>query len=177
MSLTAPDNPGYKWWVVLLYGILSVILGVFFFTRPGLTMVSVVFTLGIYWLVAGVVGLFDMFQDRTAWGWKLFSSVIGIIAGLLVVSRPLWATLVVPTVYVIIVGVWGMMMGVIMLIAAFKGAGWGAGIMGALGVLLGLFLMWNPLAAALTLPWVLGVFALVGGIINIYMSFKIKSAS
>ena len=177
MTLTASNTPSSKWWVLLLYGILSVILGIFFFTSPGLTMVSVVFVLGIYWLVTGIIGLFDMFQDHTAWGWKLFFSVLGIIAGLLVISRPLWATLVVPTVYVIVLGVWGMIMGIIMLISAFKGAGWGAGIMGVLGVMLGLFLMWNPLAAAMALPWVLGIFALVGGIINIFMAFKVKGAS
>jgi len=177
MTLTTPNTPSNKWWAVLLYGILSVILGIYFYTSPALTMMSVVFVLGIYWLVTGIIGLFDMFQDRTAWGWKLFFSVVGIVAGLMVISRPLWATLVVPTAYVIVLGVWGMIMGVIMLISAFKGAGWGAGIMGALGVMLGLFLMWNPLAAALALPWVLGIFAMVGGIINIFMAFKIKSAS
>lgn len=177
MTLTASNNPSSGWWVVLLYGILAVILGIFFFTSPGLTMLSVVFVLGIHWLVTGVIGLFHMFQDRTAWGWKLFFSVLGIVAGLLVISRPLWATLVVPTAYVIFLGVWGMIMGFIMLISAFKGAGWGAGIMGVLGILLGLFLMWNPLAAALTLPWVLGSFALVDGIINIFLAFMIKSAS
>ena len=107
----------------------------------------------------------------------MFFSVLGIVAGLLVISRPLWAALVVPTAYVIFLGVWGMIMGFIMLISAFKGAGWGAGIMGVLGILLGLFLIWNPLAAALTLPWVLGSFALVDGIINIFLAFMIKSAS
>ncbi len=177
MTLTAPNTPSSKWWVVLLYGILSVILGIFFFTSPGLTMMSVVFVLGIYWLITGIIGLFDMFQDRTAWGWKLFFSVIGIMAGLLVISRPLWATLVVPTIYVIVLGIWGMTMGFIMLISAFKGAGWGAGIMGVLGIFLGLFLIWNPLAAALALPWVLGIFSLSGGLVNIFMAFKIKSAS
>ncbi len=175
MTLTSSNTPGNQWWVVLLYGILSVILGVILFVQPGLAMVSIVFVLGIYWLVTGIIGLFDMFQDRTAWGWKLFFSILGIVAGLLVISRPLWATMVVPTAYVIILGVWGMIMGIIMLISAFKGAGWGAGIMGVIGIFLGLFLIWNPFAAALALPFVLGAFALAGGIINIFMAFKIRS--
>ncbi len=174
MTMASSNAPSGKWWVVLLYGILSIVLGIFFFISPGLTLVSAVFALGLYWLATGIIGLFDMFQDRTAWGWKLFFSVLGIIAGLLVVSRPLWASLVVPTVYVIVLGVWGITMGSVMLISAFKGAGWGAGIMGALGIFLGLFLLWNPFAAALALPFVLGTFALVGGVINVYMAFKIK---
>lgn len=175
MTIASSNAPSGKWWVVLLYGILSIILGVFFFVSPGITLVSVVFALGIYWFVTGLIGLFDMFQDRTAWGWKLVFSALGIIAGLLVISRPLWAALVVPTAYVIVLGVWGIIMGIAMLISAFKGAGWGAGIMGILGIFLGLLLIWNPFAAALALPFVLGAFALVGGVINVYMAFKIKS--
>lgn len=166
-----------QWWIVLLYGILSVILGIYFFVSPGLTLVSVVFVVGVYWLVTGIIGLFDMFQDRTAWGWKLFFSVIGILAGLMVISRPLWAALVVPSIYVIIIAVWGLILGIGMLISAFKGAGWGTGIMGVLAIIMGFYLLSNPLAAVVVLPFVLGSFALIGGLVNIFLAFQLKSAS
>ncbi len=172
--MTAQFDSNSNWWIVLIYGILSVIVGFLFLFYPLTSLMAFVFVLGIYWLVTGIITLIHMFQDRTAWGWKLFSGVLGIIAGLLVISRPLWATIVVPTVYVIIIAIWGIFMGIIMLIAAFKGAGWGAGIMGALAIFLGIVLLANPLIAATALPFVFGAFALAGGIINLIAAFKMK---
>ncbi|HEY79506.1 MAG TPA: hypothetical protein G4O05_00315, partial [Caldilineae bacterium] len=163
-----------NWWIVLLYGALSIILGLFFLFYPLTSLVAFVFALGVYWLVSGIVTLIHMVQDRTAWGWQLFSGVLGIVAGLMVISRPLWAALVVPTIYVIIIAITGIFMGILLLIAAFKGAGWGAGIMGALTVILGIILWANPLIAAAALPWVFGVFTLLGGIINVFAAFKMK---
>jgi uncharacterized membrane protein HdeD (DUF308 family) len=49
--------------------------------------------------------------------------------------------------------------------SAFRGAGWGTGILGAISIFLGLVLMFNPLPGVIALPFVLGFAALVGGII------------
>ncbi len=173
MTMAQYDSSS-AWWVVLLYGILSIIVGLLFLVYPLSTLSAFVFVLGIYWLVTGIITLIHMFQDRTAWGWKLFSGALGILAGLLVISRPLWATIVVPTVYVIIIAIWGIIMGIFMLIAAFKGAGWGAGIMGALAIFLGIVLLGNPLIAATALPFVFGAFALAGGIVSLIAAFKMR---
>jgi len=164
------------WWIVFLYGIISIIVGLVFLLYPLSALSALVFVLGVYWLITGVIGLLDLFQDRTAWGWKLFSSILGIIAGFMVISRPLWATLIVPAVYVIVLAVWGLFMGIIMLVAAFKGAGWGTGIMGALTLFLALTLLGNPIIAGATLPWVFGFFSIFGGIVHLFMAFTIKGA-
>jgi len=170
----SPSDSSSNWWIVLLYGVLSIIVGLLFLFYPLSSLIAFVFVLGVYWLVSGIITLIHMFQDRTAWGWKLFSGILGIVAGLLVISRPLWATLVVPTVYVIVIAVMGIFMGTLMLISAFKGAGWGAGIMGIIAIFLGIVLLANPIIAAAALPWVFGIFALVGGIINLFAAFQMK---
>ena len=164
-----------KWWVPLVFGILSILLGVFFLVQPGITSAVVVKFLGFYWLITGVITLIHMFQDHTAWGWKLFAGVLGIIAGLLVIfSDPLMAAIGVGWAFTFVLGLWGIFMGIVMLISAFKGGGWGPGIMGVLAVILGIFLVWNPLAAALALPLVLGIFLIIGGIVLLIRAFKDK---
>jgi uncharacterized membrane protein HdeD (DUF308 family) len=67
-------------------------------------------------------------------------------------------------------------MGVIQLIEAFRGGGWGPGIIGGLSILFGILLLSNSVAATLVLPWVMGVFMLVGGIFAIIMAFRLKGA-
>lgn len=96
------------------------------------------------------------------WGWKLFIGILGIIAGFVVLDHVLLATFMVPTVAILVLGVEGIVMGVIYLIQAFQGAGWGAGILGVLTVsVFGIILVANPFIAALTLPWVLGIASIV----------------
>ncbi len=175
-TIASKENiPQSKWWVALVFGILSVLVGIFFLVQPGITSAVAAKILGIYWVIAGVISLVHMFQDHTAWGWKLFVGLLGIGAGLLILfTDPIAAMLGVGLALVLVLGFWAIFMGIVMLISAFKGAGWGTGIMGALAIFLGIILIWNPMAATLGLPLVIGIFAIIGGIINIYVAFKIK---
>jgi uncharacterized membrane protein HdeD (DUF308 family) len=174
-AATSENTPQEKWWVPLLFGILSVILGVFFLAKPGVTSIVAAKFIGIYWIVSGVIQLIHMFQDRTAWGWKLFMGIVSIIAGLfLVFAGPIEAVLGLGAAIIIIMGIWGLIMGISLLISAFKGAGWGAGVFGALAIFLGIILLSSPWGGALALPFVVGIFLIIGGIINIYQGFKMR---
>jgi uncharacterized membrane protein HdeD (DUF308 family) len=110
------------------------------------------------------------------WGWLLFSGILGIIAGLVVLHHPLLATIVVLNVVVIILGIEGLVMGAIGLYQAFSGAGWGTGILGALSIIVGLILLFNIYAASAVLPYVIAVFLIVGGIAAIFYSFRLRKA-
>lgn len=65
-------------------------------------------------------------------------------------------------------------MGVIKLIMAFKGEGWGAGILGVLSIIFGLILLSQPVIGAAALAYVLGIFGIIGGIFAIVIAFKLK---
>lgn len=162
------------WWVVLIEGIAALILGILLLVSPGTTTVVLIQFLGIYWFIIGIIDIVRIFIDRTAWGWKLFSGIIGILAGLAIIQYPLWATLLVPTVMVWLFGFFGIVIGVIGLIQAFQGAGWGAGILGVLSILFGILLVLNPVAGALTLPFIFGILGIVGGVAAIIMAFRLK---
>src|SRR5690606_24335857 len=81
------------------------------------------------------------------WGWLLLGGALGIIAGLLVLQHPLWSAILVPTVVVIYLGIYGIVIGVIHLAEAARGGGWGIGVLGVLGIALGALLLLSPLAA------------------------------
>jgi uncharacterized membrane protein HdeD (DUF308 family) len=168
------EKQNIPWWVVLLQGIAAVILGVLLLTKPGMTMVVVVQLIGIYWFVAGIFQIVAIFIDHTQWGWKLFSGILGIIAGMIIIKHPLWSPIMLTSVLIIVLGIEGLIIGVINLIQAFKGGGWGVGILGALSILIGLVLLANVLLAAFSVPWVLGVLGIVGGIIAIIYSFRLR---
>jgi len=170
-EVTAPLIP---WWLVLLQGIAALIIGIFLLTSPGITMAILIQFLGIYWLVSGIFSIIAIFIDSSGWGWKLFSGILGIIAGIIIIQNPLWSTILVQAVLVIVLGIQGIIIGIIGLIQAFQGAGWGAGILGALSIVFGLILLFNTLLAVSILAYVLGIFGIVGGILAIIAAFRLK---
>lgn len=173
-TIDRSEGVGVPWWLVLLQGIALIILGILFLTSPGMTSVVAVQFLGIYWLIAGIFGIVSIFIDRSSWGWKLFSGILGIIAGLIILQHPLWSPVVVGSVLVIVLAIQSILAGVIGLIMAFKGAGWGAGLLGAISIIIGIILLANIWVATISLPLVLGILALVGGVLSIIAAFQMK---
>jgi uncharacterized membrane protein HdeD (DUF308 family) len=91
-------------------------------TQPGATIVALTTFLGFYWLITGLLGLVQVFVDRsTPWLWSLLSGIVGILAGLFVLRHPLVAALTVPTMLVLILGVQGLVMGALQIVGGFKG--------------------------------------------------------
>ena len=163
------------WWLILLEGIALIILGFLMLTNTAQATLIFIQVLGIYWLIAGIFKIISIFLDHSMWGWKLFAGILGILAGIIVLNHPLWSPFVIGATLVIILGIQGLIFGAIGLYQAFKGAGWGTGILGALSIIFGLYLLFNIGAATFVLPWVLGILAIVGGIAAIVMAFRVKS--
>jgi uncharacterized membrane protein HdeD (DUF308 family) len=69
----------------------------------------------------------------------------------------------------------GLIMGVLEMIAGFKGGGIGAFILGVIYFLVGLLLLGSPLAAALALPVLFGVLLLAQGVALIVLAFRVRT--
>jgi uncharacterized membrane protein HdeD (DUF308 family) len=176
------ETKARPWGLLLIEGILAFVVGAILLWAPAKTKVEtyqlLVFFLGLYWVIAGILDIVHMFQDHSAWGWKLFIGIVSIIAGGYILMYPVAAGLVLPRIFVLVLGIWGLVYGIILLILAFRGGGWGAGILGVLGILFGLLLMANYMVPGmgLGLLWTAAVFGLVGGVILIVQAFRQRSA-
>jgi len=170
MALESRKAP---WWWGLISGIFNIIIGVLLLTIPVKTVITLVVALGIYWIVSGIFILVGMFIDHKGWGWKLFMGALSIIAGVVILRYPLMSAATIPSIIILLLGIQGIVTGIVGLIMAFKGGGWGAGILGALGIIFGIILVANYANPAfiVTLVWVAAIFAVVGGIFQIVMSF------
>ena len=82
------------WWLVLIEAILLIVIGIFLLVNPYQTFVSMIWVLGIYWLVRGVFQLVSLFWDRRMWGWKIFAGILGLIAGWIVIQNPVTSAVV-----------------------------------------------------------------------------------
>ncbi len=110
-----------------------------------------------------------MFIDRQAWGWKLLTGVISIIAGFYILRYPLISALTIPALAILFLGIQGLVVGAVSLFMAFKGGGWGSAIMGVLSLIFGFVLIGNfaNLTSIVSLVWIVAVFSLAGGAIQI----------
>jgi uncharacterized membrane protein HdeD (DUF308 family)/predicted flap endonuclease-1-like 5' DNA nuclease len=171
------QNPGSHWWLVLIEGILAIILGILLIGNPTTGLVLIVSILGFYWLITGVITLISLFWNRTQWGWKLFTGIIGIIAGLVIIQNPITASLLVPATFALVLGILGIVFGISQLIQSFTGGGWGMAVLGVLSILLGFLLMVRPLVAGLTLGFMMGFLLILGGIVAIVASFGLRRES
>jgi uncharacterized membrane protein HdeD (DUF308 family) len=168
------ETADLPWWLVLIEGISLAILGLLLVLKPGMTSVVVVQFMGLYWFIGGIFKIVSLLVDRELWGWKLFAGILGILAGIAVIQHPLWSTAIIGNTLIILLGFQGIFFGLVGLFGSFKGAGWAAAILGAVSVLFGILLLFNVWAATLSLPWVIGVLALIGGFTTIVTAFRLR---
>src|SRR5215469_11143318 len=108
--------PANRWWILLIEGIAAIIIGILLFTDTDQTVFTLTLFLGIWWFIGGIIDLITLFFDRTAWGWRLFSGILGIIAGLIIIRHPMWAALLVPASLAWLLGIFGVVIGIMALI-------------------------------------------------------------
>lgn len=167
----------YPWWIVFLFGILLLALGVMFLMTPIVTTLILITFLGAFWFVGGLVSLGSLAVDRTNMGWKIFLAIISIIAGALIMGYPFFSTVIVLSFFVIFIGFWACFIGFAHLFSAFKGKDAGNFVLGIISIIFGLILLIFPLFTAALLPFIAGALCLVGGISAIIVSFTVKKAA
>jgi uncharacterized membrane protein HdeD (DUF308 family) len=172
-EVSVPTGP---WWLLLLEGIAAIIIGILLFTDTEQTVFTLVLFLGIWWFISGIFDIISLFIDRTHWGWKLFSGILGIIAGLIIIRHPYWAAMLVPATLVWVLGLFGILIGIMALIRSFQGAGWGTAIIGIFSIVLGLILLGADIGVATaTVIFSAAIWAIIGGIIAIVFAFRLRS--
>jgi uncharacterized membrane protein HdeD (DUF308 family) len=173
-SYAGRTGDALPWGVVLVEGIVVTLLGLVLLVAPGASLVFLVWLLGIYLVIAGIFRIVGIFLDSSSWGWKLAAGILCLVAGLAILTNPLWSTTLASTWLVILVGFLAMLQGAAGLIVAFQGGGWGMGALSVLGILLGLILVINPLIGVATLTLILAIVMLIGGVGAVFQAFRMR---
>jgi uncharacterized membrane protein HdeD (DUF308 family) len=156
--------------ILLFGGIVSLVFGVLLFTQPTATLALIMLLVGLSWFIQGIVTLVSVFIDKAEWGWKLFGGIIGMAAGLLVLRNPVESTVAIPAIYAILLGIFGLLIGIAALIGAFRGEGWGIGIFGLISLVIGLAMMFNSVVGGAVLVWLTALLLVIQGAVGVFWS-------
>ncbi len=166
------------WWLLLLRGLALVLFGVVAVVWPGLTLLVLSTLFAVYLLIAGVIDIITGVRAQGHRGLWFLTILLGL--GELGLGVYLLKTgLALPTL-IAAIGLALIVIGIIEIIAAFE-TGEDPGrrflliIGGGLTVVAGFITLRYPAASGLAFTWVLGVWGLVWGALQIAMCLSIRS--
>lgn len=166
------------WWIFVMRGVFGVILGLMALFMPGVTFTTLIIFLGAYLLIDGIFSIIAAINARKhldAWGWYLASGIFSVIVGIITFYSPFATALAL----LYFIAFWVIIAGLIEIIIAIrlrkeiKGEGWYI-LGGLITTVFGVLILINPIAGALTLTMIFGVYALIFGIMLIYLGIKLK---
>lgn len=72
----------------LLIGLLAVVVGIMFLTRPGAALAWITWLLAVYFLAVGIAGIILAFRLRKqpGWLWTLINGIVSLVLGVLIIS-------------------------------------------------------------------------------------------
>lgn len=175
------------WWFVLLRGVFAIVFGILALIAPLATLVGIAIVFGAYAIVDGITEVVQAVRGRShtpRWGWLVFQGIVSTLAGLVALITPAMAGLVgglfvlwLIVVYAVVHGV----LGIVALAGASGTPGRAWGLVSTIitlifGIVLGVVVILSPGATVLSLIWVVGIYAIVFGIMLIVAAVKIRGA-
>ena len=167
-----------KWWVFLLRGLAAILFGVLALIWPQITLLTLVVLFGAFVLFDGIFSVIAGVTSRKEnyyWWTLLFTGLLEIAIGLLTL---LWPN-VTGIILLYLIASWAVIVGILDIILAIQirreiKNEWMLIIDGVFSVVIGFLLFIFPAASAVALAWLIGLFAILLGIVFIILAFRLR---
>lgn len=177
--LKSAKNRVKHWYLSFILGILFIFVGIVVILTPFESYITLSTLFSVIFFISGVFGIIYSVVNRKCidnWGWGLFSGIIDLIFGLILILNPPFAVIALP----IFVGFMLMFssmnsMAISFDLKSFRVKGWGWLLaLGILGTLLSVVMILNPEIGSITVvTWTSLTFITIG-IFKIVLSFELK---
>jgi 1-acyl-sn-glycerol-3-phosphate acyltransferase len=171
------ERTEFPWWYVLIEGIIGLGFGLALMFAPITTLDAIFSLLGAYWMAVSALALVIVVTPYGA-GRRLtllIRGLIGLIGGFLLFNLPNNTSLTNPSILANLVGVMGIVVGLVGLLQAVKGGGWGAAILGAISIFLGVSLLGSTVVVLLNFIWFIGLLTAVGGLLGLLLALRLRN--
>lgn len=167
------------WYVPAIIGVLLIILGIYLFTVPLETYMTLAVLFSISFLITGVLETYFSIRNKNeleGWGWYLASGLFSLLIGIILVTKPMVAAASLP-----------FFIGFSLLFRSFQGLGfafelknygvlnWGnLAILSVLGIILSFLLVAQPVFTGISLAVLTALSFIATGVSAIVLSFQLK---
>lgn len=168
-----------NWWIFLLRGLCAVVFGVMAFAWPGMTLAILVVVYGIYAIADGItalgVGIVGGL-DGARWWQMILVGILSIAAGIVAFVWPAITAIAL----LAIIATWAIIRGVVQIFAAIRLRAvieneWLLILSGACSLIFGALMIARPQSGALAVIWVIGMYAVIIGVVEIALSLRLRS--
>ncbi len=166
-----------RWWALVIRGLAAIAFGVLAFWRPSISLFALVIMFGAYAIVDGVFAVVVAIRGARVlpgWGWLLAEGIVGIGAG---VVTFLWPGITAVALLAVIAA-WAVLTGIAEVVTAIRlrrhlHGEWMLAATGVLSVAFGAILAMRPLAGALAVTWLIGLYAILFGALLVGLGFRL----
>lgn len=168
-----------NWWAVALRGVAAILFGFFAFFLPGISLAVLVLLFGAYSLVDGIFAIVSAIrrrESRDRWWVLLLAGVAGVAAGVITLFWPGITALAL----LYLIAAWALVAGAFEIAAAIRlrkviTGEWLLALSGIASVALAILLVLFPGPGALVMIWLIGAYALIGGVLLVALGFRLRS--
>ncbi|HVM70628.1 MAG TPA: HdeD family acid-resistance protein [Anaerolineales bacterium] len=167
-----------NWWLYLVRGVLAIAFGILALIWPGPTKYALVLLFGAFALVDGIFTIaagiaFHKYFER--WWAVLLEGLLGILLGFLAFF---W-TGITALALLYFIAAWAIITGIFEIVAAIQfrrliEGEWMMILTGLLSMVFGALLFSFPTVGAVGLVWLIGIYAIVTGIMEIVFAFRLR---
>lgn len=161
-------------WSYFLLGLVFLLVALVSFRNPSSSLVAIVYVFASTALMKGIIELF--FKQRGKQHKSMFRIVLGIfdlLMSLILFFNPIIGMMSLPFLFAI----WFIVDSLFEIVEAYRiknkhtGYYWFSIIVNCIGVVLGMMLFFNPIASAITLAFLVGIYFMISGITFIIAAF------
>ncbi len=170
-----------NWYMPLITGLLFILVSAFVFTMPITSFLTLILLIGIGFIIAGTSEIIYSLASRKytgSWKWDLTGGAITLLLGILLASKPGISTWMLS----LYIGGWVFLKSIALILTSLnirksdagnRGRGWGL-ILGALGIVIALVLLFNPKTTTIVVSYWMGAGLLVLGTLQISLAFSLR---
>lgn len=169
---------GKKWWLLLILGVLSMVVGVMALNNPVSATATLVLLFGIWLLFSGIGTIIRALADDTEGSGKVLMLISGSLSIILAVIFFNGGIVKDAQLAAIFMGITFIFRGMAELVAGLAskgvpGRGW-AIFMGIITLIAGVITINNPIASLITITQVMSFFLIILGVMEIVASFQLR---
>jgi uncharacterized membrane protein HdeD (DUF308 family) len=167
-----------NWWTFALRGVVAILFGVLAFVQPGITLEALVLLFAFWALLDGILALVSAVGAAEAsepWWPLVLIGLLGVAAGVLTFRWPGITALAL----LLVVAYWSMFRGILEIVAAVRlrnliPGEWWLAAAGIASIAFGVLLIIYPAAGLLTLVWLVGIYAVIFGIVSLMLGLRLR---